>query len=1171
MQAPPTPRDEEILDPKITLTVFQNEEAVRNGRRIHIGWRRLYETWSRTKMLPAARAKMGQKMLFPGALRGGRAGAAYVEGIDVEVLEFDNMVEIRDPSTGKKTKVPLPPEERCTIAQAADLVRQQGWTAIIVTSYSHAPDHHRFRVYILVSRTVMPAEHPRIQRHLHRLFAVAGLLPDPATMSPGLRWFGPMRREGREYVVEFVDGLPINVDALLATLPAEPRDERPHRNDGTLARYVEELKAKIDLVDLLKEHGERFARRERSMFSPFRDDGRRPACAIYPDHFFDFGANESYDVIRYWQEKHGKEFSETLDDLADKVGVPRFERSTRAQSSSPLVRMPREQVLSAAKEEWPDGTAIHMPVCDTVEEVTRQRRAVIDAALKDPSVCVIVDRSPTGTGKTTSAQDIMIERDLPYRALVPRDENKTSWVDRVPRTVPIAGRRPDKTCDHPELGEVMKLRESVEKTLCKGCPARTNGCTYWKQFDKVADVRNADEHARVSLALAHQHGLSDLDRLDVDALVDVVDEDPLSAVVDGANVDLDVAAIRLFRTRIVRVHEGETGEPIDVDFEMPFEVVRRAASRRIERLVDVLETLLRHATIMAFDPASKDRGVVADLSLGALLHKLAPDLGDLLDELTTPPQRRRRVEPTEDGGEEKARDARATDLERYNGDREELHEHTRRAKREEMIGHYVPPEVGRQWTESVEDVGDLLRWHDWSERHGKELKAVATDAADYRRPVNVLPTIIDALREVLRAHAMGYPVTSPVALIHEVVGGTPCWYMRVTTRQPILGDSPKRLILSATARAEGLRVALGDPSEGKHWVVFAPVVTKRERRIVIADRLYGKSTLLGDRNRKTREQVFESVREIIRKEFARTGLPVAVIGPSEILNAFVEWMIGRPVPKKLRFPLHGDRATRLEELHEVTRAHRFLPGYAYGISGSNAFVSDGKFVRALVLLGAPIPPLTEFALKYRGLYAGADEIVEDYLPGVGPLPRGRPVEVDWTPIRRTVHWKGTLDEDGTVLVSRNVPGFRDPRANELLRSVMEAEIVQIIGRLRSVIGDGTVEPVAYMFSGVAIEGFEVDEVLRLEELRTRLGLEAPSADKKPRGRPPKMRQGEALVHFASKLGRTATLKTMVKTLLQSGSMPRHVEREVARLFEEAGLGALRDGDGIAIRQALAGM
>ncbi len=89
---------------------------------------------------------------------------------------------------------------------------------------------------------------------------------------------------------------------------------------------VDEIKAKLDIVELISEAGVKLRRSGRSYigFCPFHDNRRTPAFVVWPETgtWRCFGAcNEGGDIIRFVMKKEGLDFHEALQRLATRAGV----------------------------------------------------------------------------------------------------------------------------------------------------------------------------------------------------------------------------------------------------------------------------------------------------------------------------------------------------------------------------------------------------------------------------------------------------------------------------------------------------------------------------------------------------------------------------------------------------------------------------------------------------------------------------------------------------------------------------------------------------------------------------------------------------------------------------------------------------------------------------------
>jgi hypothetical protein len=167
-------------------------------------------------------------------------------------------------------------------------------------------------------------------------------------------------------------------------------------------------------------------------------------------------------------------------------------------------------------------------------------------------------------------------------------------------------------------------------------------------------------------------------------------------------------------------------------------------------------------------------------------------------------------------------------------------------------------------------------------------------------------------------------------------------------------------------------------------------------------------------------------------------------------------------------------------------------------------------------MGNIIPNLTNVARDHRGLFADVSD-----------------EPVDWTQTFRTVPFEGT-EHDGYVQVAKNVIGYRDDAANAILHGIYEGELLQIVGRMRGQLDDPldpAITPTVFMFGSVAIQGWPVDEVIGLDDLRGRIGLAV--KDSRPRGRTSAVPLEEQIRRRWSKNGPAATMRWLVKGFFEA--------------------------------------
>jgi DNA primase len=98
---------------------------------------------------------------------------------------------------------------------------------------------------------------------------------------------------------------------------------------------IDEIKERIDIVDLIQNNGVNLRRTGRSWlgFCPFHSNTRTPAFTVYPDSqsFYCFGCQASGTVFDFVMRKQGLDFRGALEQLAARAGVQLKERSAEEQ------------------------------------------------------------------------------------------------------------------------------------------------------------------------------------------------------------------------------------------------------------------------------------------------------------------------------------------------------------------------------------------------------------------------------------------------------------------------------------------------------------------------------------------------------------------------------------------------------------------------------------------------------------------------------------------------------------------------------------------------------------------------------------------------------------------------------------------------------------------------
>ncbi len=104
---------------------------------------------------------------------------------------------------------------------------------------------------------------------------------------------------------------------------------------------IDEIKAKIDIVDLVSEAGVKLRKAGRNMtgFCPFHDNKHTPAFVVWPESgtWRCFGAcNEGGDIFKFVMKREGVDFKEALNKLAVRAGVEvkEYQRETPQQKEA---------------------------------------------------------------------------------------------------------------------------------------------------------------------------------------------------------------------------------------------------------------------------------------------------------------------------------------------------------------------------------------------------------------------------------------------------------------------------------------------------------------------------------------------------------------------------------------------------------------------------------------------------------------------------------------------------------------------------------------------------------------------------------------------------------------------------------------------------------------------
>jgi hypothetical protein len=134
-----------------------------------------------------------------------------------------------------------------------------GWRAIVHTSYSHAPEHPRYRLVFDPSRALLAAEMRPLALHVAALLGLADCV-DTACMEPARLFYLP--RCAAENLAQFqhasVEGETLPVDTLLADAQQIDHAQKSAvagRHKGQTANVIDQFNQAHDIGLILEQHG----------------------------------------------------------------------------------------------------------------------------------------------------------------------------------------------------------------------------------------------------------------------------------------------------------------------------------------------------------------------------------------------------------------------------------------------------------------------------------------------------------------------------------------------------------------------------------------------------------------------------------------------------------------------------------------------------------------------------------------------------------------------------------------------------------------------------------------------------------------------------------------------------------------------------------------------------
>jgi hypothetical protein len=109
-----------------------------------------------------------------------------------------------------------------------EALKSSGVAAVVHSTHSHAPGSPSLRLVMPVSRPVLPAEWSRVWSAVLSRYQLPG---DPACKDPSRAYYAPTTRADVAPVALTLEGESLDVDALLAELPAANENAQQNRGD----------------------------------------------------------------------------------------------------------------------------------------------------------------------------------------------------------------------------------------------------------------------------------------------------------------------------------------------------------------------------------------------------------------------------------------------------------------------------------------------------------------------------------------------------------------------------------------------------------------------------------------------------------------------------------------------------------------------------------------------------------------------------------------------------------------------------------------------------------------------------------------------------------------------------------------------------------------------------
>jgi hypothetical protein len=353
---------------------------------------------------------------MPADIEPGPRTAERVKSISLLVLDVEADAEnVKDEdgkplldANGDNVKRYIGPEPPAPDAMVAEL-GLWGWRCILHTSYSHSPDHPRYRLTFALSRPLTPDEVKPLGLHIAALIGIGDCI-DAACLEPARLFYLPRCPADRESLFRHAatEGDPLPVDELLtktAAIDQAQKSAMAGRRTGQSGNVIQAFNDAHDVGMILEQHGYEQRGRRRWIW-PGSTTGL-PGVRLLPDStpervysshrgdpLNDGHAHDAFDLWRIL--RHSGDVSATVKDAAQMMGME-GRRGALAGLSAPARaehQPDAENAPAGDSDAWPEPQPLAVKVeaepypLDALQDTIRAAVDEVAGFVKAPAALV---------------------------------------------------------------------------------------------------------------------------------------------------------------------------------------------------------------------------------------------------------------------------------------------------------------------------------------------------------------------------------------------------------------------------------------------------------------------------------------------------------------------------------------------------------------------------------------------------------------------------------------------------------------------------------------------------------------------------------------------------------------------------------------------------------------